>query len=98
MNEFRWKNRQAFSLTEWDACGKIPSNQTSPKIPQKFQFIILIRESLEGTITMEGRKMQNRTTKKALTYLAISLVAIISAFNYELFIFPNKFAPAGLIH
>ena len=40
--------------------------------------------------------MNNRTTKKALTYLAISLVAVISAFNYELFVFPNKFAPAGL--
>ena len=40
--------------------------------------------------------MNQRKTKKVLTYLAISLVAVISAFNYELFVFPNKFAPAGL--
>ena len=34
--------------------------------------------------------------KKVLTYFVIVLVAVISALNYELFIFPNKFAPAGL--
>lgn len=34
--------------------------------------------------------------KKVLTYLVIMLVAVISALNYELFIFPNRFAPAGL--
>ena len=45
---------------------------------------------------MEKRKMNNPKIKKALTYLAISAVAILSAFNYELFVFPNKFAPAGL--
>ena len=31
-----------------------------------------------------------------LTYFVIALIAVISALNYELFIFPNKFAPAGL--
>ena len=40
--------------------------------------------------------MTSKRTRKLLTYLAISLVAVISAFNYELFVFPNKFAPAGL--
>ena len=34
--------------------------------------------------------------KKAWTYLAIVLVALMSAVNYELFVFPNQFAPAGL--
>ena len=34
--------------------------------------------------------------KKVLTYLVIMLLAVICALNYELFIFPNRFAPAGL--
>lgn len=34
--------------------------------------------------------------KKALTYLVIVFVAFLSAVNYELFVFPNYFAPAGL--
>lgn len=34
--------------------------------------------------------------KKAWTYLVISVIAVIAAFNYELFVFPNRFAPAGL--
>ena len=34
--------------------------------------------------------------KKVLTYFVIVVVAVISALNYELFIFPNRFAPAGL--
>lgn len=36
------------------------------------------------------------TSKKALTYLVIMLIAVVGALNYELFVFPNKFAPAGL--
>ncbi len=35
-------------------------------------------------------------TKKILTYLMIVLVACVAAVNYELFVFPNQFAPAGL--
>ena len=35
-------------------------------------------------------------TKKLVTYLVIVLVALICAVNYQLFIFPNRFAPAGL--
>ena len=34
--------------------------------------------------------------KKAITYLAIILMALACALNYQLFVFPNKFAPAGL--
>ena len=34
--------------------------------------------------------------KKLLTYLFIVMVALVAAVNYELFIFPNQFAPAGL--
>lgn len=34
--------------------------------------------------------------KKVITYLVIILIALLCALNYELFIFPNRFAPAGL--
>ena len=34
--------------------------------------------------------------KKVLTYAVIVLIAIAGAFNYQLFVFPNRFAPAGL--
>ena len=34
--------------------------------------------------------------KKTLTYVVIIAVALISAVNYELFVFPNQFAPAGI--
>ena len=34
--------------------------------------------------------------KKVWTYLVIAVIAIVAAFNYELFVFPNRFAPAGL--
>ena len=34
--------------------------------------------------------------KKALTYAVIIGIALLCALNYELFVFPNKFAPAGL--
>ena len=34
--------------------------------------------------------------KKTLTYLVISVLAVVYAFNYHLFVFPNRFAPAGL--
>lgn len=37
-----------------------------------------------------------KATKKILTYLLIVGIAAMSAINYELFIFPNKFAPSGL--
>ena len=34
--------------------------------------------------------------KKILTYFVIMFIAVICALNYELFVFPNRFAPAGL--
>ena len=34
--------------------------------------------------------------KKVLTYVVIMLVAVVGALNYELFVFPNQFAPAGI--
>lgn len=34
--------------------------------------------------------------KKVLTYIVIVGLAVVSAVNYQLFIFPNRFAPAGL--
>lgn len=34
--------------------------------------------------------------KKILTYGVIVLVAILAALNYQLFVFPNQFAPAGI--
>lgn len=36
------------------------------------------------------------TVKKTWTYLVIALLALIASINYELFVFPNQFAPAGL--
>ena len=40
------------------------------------------------------RNMAN--LKKVWTYLVIVMVALASAVNYELFVFPNQFAPSGL--
>ena len=37
-----------------------------------------------------------KAAKKVLTYLVIVAIAMICALSYEVFIFPNKFAPAGL--
>ena len=34
--------------------------------------------------------------KKILTYLVIAGVGLIGAMNYELFVFPNQFAPSGI--
>ena len=36
------------------------------------------------------------TAKKIWTYCAIAGVALIAALSYELFVFPNQFAPSGL--
>ena len=40
--------------------------------------------------------MKKSKSKKLLTYLVIGAVAVLAALNYQLFVFPNKFAPAGL--
>ncbi|MBQ2928469.1 MAG: YitT family protein [Oscillospiraceae bacterium] len=36
------------------------------------------------------------TAKKLWTYLVIAAVALVASVNYELFVFPNQFAPSGL--
>lgn len=36
------------------------------------------------------------TLRKVLTYAVIIVIALVCALTYELFIFPNQFAPAGL--
>ncbi len=37
-----------------------------------------------------------QTAKKVWTYLVIAAVALFASLNYELFVFPNQFAPSGL--
>ena len=37
-----------------------------------------------------------KKARKVLTYAVIIGIAILSALNYQIFIFPNKFAPSGL--
>lgn len=37
-----------------------------------------------------------KNAKKVLTYLVIVGIAVVYALSYQLFVFPNKFAPAGL--
>ena len=37
-----------------------------------------------------------KTAKKLLTYAVVVGLAMVCAMNYELFVFPNRFAPAGL--
>ena len=37
-----------------------------------------------------------RTAKKVWTYMVIAAVALVASVNYELFVFPNQFAPSGL--
>lgn len=39
--------------------------------------------------------MKNRL-RSAFDYIAISVLAVIMAFNYEIFVFRNEFAPAGI--
>ena len=34
--------------------------------------------------------------KKVLTYLVIAAIGLVGALNYELFVFPNQFAPSGV--
>ena len=37
-----------------------------------------------------------RTLRIAWTYLVIAFVALVASVNYELFVFPNQFAPSGI--
>ncbi len=38
----------------------------------------------------------DRKKRKALDYLIILAIAVLGAFNYQIFVFPNDFAPSGL--
>ena len=37
-----------------------------------------------------------RNFRKVMTYFVIVVIALIAAVNYEIFVFPNRFAPSGL--
>ncbi|MBQ9810905.1 MAG: YitT family protein, partial [Spirochaetales bacterium] len=37
-----------------------------------------------------------KRTKRVLDYLVIFTVALLGAFNYQIFVFPNDFAPSGI--
>ncbi|MBO5129451.1 MAG: YitT family protein [Oscillospiraceae bacterium] len=37
-----------------------------------------------------------KSIKKPMTYLVIALMAAVHALNYQVFVFPNSFAPAGI--
>lgn len=53
-------------------------------------------ESRGKTIFSVHRSSDMHTMKKVWTYLVIALVALAAAVNYELFVFPNQFAPSGV--
>lgn len=40
--------------------------------------------------------MDKKFGKKFFTYLVVAAVAFVCALNYQMFVFPNRFAPAGL--
>lgn len=40
--------------------------------------------------------MSKINSSKPLQYVLLALIAVLAAFNYEIFIFPNSFAPAGI--
>ena len=42
------------------------------------------------------RLIKNIKASVPLQYAALVLIAVMSAFNYEIFIRPNNFAPAGI--
>lgn len=47
-------------------------------------------------ITFFRQVIPMKLTRKLCTYLVIVGLALICALNYQLFVFPNRFAPAGL--
>lgn len=59
----------------------------------------MIKNTAEGRqfyIIGVSRRADMRTAKKVWTYMVIAAVALIASVNYELFVFPNQFAPSGL--
>ena len=45
---------------------------------------------------MDKQVILMKIVRKILTYGIIVVIAVLCAVNYELFIFPNRFAPSGL--
>ena len=43
-----------------------------------------------------AKKVAKKLTKKVISYLFVILLGFVLALNYQLFVFPNDFAPAGL--
>lgn len=54
-----------------------------------------LTEPAEAARAMSEKK-DSSDMKKVLTYLVIILIAMVCALNYEIFVFPNQFAPSGL--
>ena len=51
----------------------------------------------ENTINIFAvRRILMKRFKKVWTYFVIACVGIVAALNYELFVFPNQFAPSGI--
>ena len=40
--------------------------------------------------------MMDKKKRHALDYLIICVIAVLGAFNYQIFVFPNDFAPSGI--
>ena len=67
------------------------------KVLKKFEsHAILTDNKFGGEVPFFVFVLCMLRTKKVLTYLVIAVLALLSALNYELFVFPNQFAPAGL--
>ena len=53
-------------------------------------------QKYNGSSTGEAAMNNMARLKKAWTYLVIVCVGLVGALNYELFVFPNQFAPSGV--
>ena len=59
-------------------------------------ILLLLSQADKHINHIHKRKRIMTALKKAWTYLVIAAVAFLAAVNYELFVFPNQFAPSGL--
>ena len=49
-----------------------------------------------GIVSMNTKQGVRAMLKKTFTYCAIIATALMCALNYQIFVFPNQFAPAGI--
>jgi len=56
----------------------------------------MLKFMIKKQVNIEIQEPNMQNLKKIWTYFAIALVAFVAAVNYELFVFPNQFAPSGL--